>query len=199
MTTPRWSESSWCTTGASSRPWGSSSSGRPKQFLDQNTKTENDTSEKPSFGRNQLIDQTISVLANTVSFGQNNLFWPKWFLIWLFIGQGYYGDCVALFTCGEAYRSRRAFYFHFGGEGGKVNTDLIPTFCNIWSLRSQLGGEGGKVYTDLSRHFVIFGHSTPVVRRFSPNHDLVVKEVRLSQRFVIPPHPTLCMGSLKPR
>ena len=105
----------------------------------------------------------------------------------------------SLFTCGEAYRSRRAFYFHFGGEGGKVNTDLIPTFCNIWSLRSQLGGEGGKVYTDLSRHFVIFGPSAPVVRRFSQNHHLVVKEVRLSQRFVIPPHPTLCMGSLKPR
>ena len=78
-------------------------------------------------------------------------------------------------------------------------TDLIPTFCNIWSLRSQLGGEGGKVYTDLSRHFVIFGPSAPVVRRFSQNHHLVVKEVRLSQRFVIPPHPTLCMGSLKPR
>ena len=52
-------------------------SGRPKQFLDQNTKTENVTSEKPSFGRNQLIDQTILVLAKTVSFGRNNLFWPK--------------------------------------------------------------------------------------------------------------------------
>ena len=53
------------------------SSGRPKQFLDRNTKTENDTSEKPSFGRNQLIYQTISVLAKTVSFGRNSIFWPK--------------------------------------------------------------------------------------------------------------------------
>ena len=52
-------------------------SGRPKQFLERNTKTENDTSEKLSFGRNQLIDQTISVLAKTVSFGRNSLFWPK--------------------------------------------------------------------------------------------------------------------------
>ena len=52
-------------------------SDRPKQFLDRNTKTDNDTSEKPSFGRNQLIDKTISVLAKTVSFGRNSLFWPK--------------------------------------------------------------------------------------------------------------------------
>ena len=59
------------------KPYGSlkklKGSGRPKQFLYRNTKTENDTSEKPSFGRNHLIDQTIS----TVSFGRNNLFWPK--------------------------------------------------------------------------------------------------------------------------
>ena len=46
-------------------------SGRPKQFLDRNTKTENGTLEKPSYGQNQLIDQTISVLA------KNCLFWPK--------------------------------------------------------------------------------------------------------------------------
>ena len=54
-------------------------SGRPKQFLDRNTKTKNDTSEKPSFGRNQLIDKTISVLAKTVSFGRKYLFRPIFF------------------------------------------------------------------------------------------------------------------------
>ena len=69
-------------------------SGRPKQFLERNTKTENDTSEKLSFGRNQLIDHTISVLAKTVSFGRNSLFWPKQYRlakmisIWLYTGQG---------------------------------------------------------------------------------------------------------------
>ena len=60
-------------------------SGRPKQFLDRNTKTENDTSVKPSFGRNQLTDQTISVLAKTVSFGRNGLFWPKQSLLAKFV------------------------------------------------------------------------------------------------------------------
>ena len=66
------------------------SSGRPKQFIDRNTKTENGTSEKPSFGRNQLIDQTMSVLG---IFGQNSIFQPKQSLLakmifWLSTRQG---------------------------------------------------------------------------------------------------------------
>ena len=52
-------------------------SGRPKQFLFQNTYTETiiSDSDKPSFGRKQLFDLTF-LFAKPHSFGRNSLSWP---------------------------------------------------------------------------------------------------------------------------